>query len=335
MVRGADKRQRKFEVKVDPDTLAIQTRALKPLMVEGESQYFSEITALETKVKTLVETEGVSSLKVRDYLNYAREIYKLKTKFSGITLNVEAQLRVNKWADRGLAGSLLVKIANLVGVDPSPPPVAEAIDVIDRANRLLGIVYGSLDKLQQKPTTLELLVWINNFPSDYPLPSSQVADLKNIRLLSALDIVTVNNLLNPHPVSKSGTWNIDNLLNPHPVTQTSRALLVTKPEREDLSSLGSVASPNNAGVLIVAGVTGQKIKVYDAGFHGAVDGLHYFYFGTSTSPTTARFCSVNSKGFVHKTFVQPRVGASGDGLYLFSSVAETNMPYDVGYVQET
>jgi len=104
--------------------------------------------------------------------------------------------------------------------------------------------------------------------------------------------------------------------------------------RQDVLSLGGVVSPNNAGVQLVAGVSGQRIKVYDAGYHGAVDGLHYFYFGTSTTPTTKRFCVSDLKGLVHKTFVQPRVGADGESLYLFSSVAETSMPYDVGFVQE-
>jgi hypothetical protein len=138
----------------------------------------------------------------------------------------------------------------------------------------------------------------------------------------------IANLLNPHPVSLS------TLLNPHPVTQVTRTLFLTKPEREDLISLGGVVSPNNAGVQIQAGSGSLKIKVYDAGYHAAVAGLHYFYFGTSTASTTKRLCTLNDKLAIHKTFVQPRVGAAGDGLYLFSSVSETNMPYDVGYVQE-
>ena len=112
------------------------------------------------------------------------------------------------------------------------------------------------------------------------------------------------------------------------------AELTLKIAHQDIVSLGGVVSPNNAGVQLVAGVTGQRVKVYDAGYHGAVDGLHYFYFGTSTTPTTKRFCISNLKGLVHKTFVQPRVGADGENLYLFSSVAETSMPFDVGYVQE-
>jgi hypothetical protein len=151
--------------------------------------------------------------------------------------------------------------------------------------------------------------------------------------------VTIANLLDPHPVSLSTLLNphpvsLSTLLNPHPVTQLTRTNLLTKPEREDLVSLGGVVSPNNAGVLIVTGVAGQKIKVYDAGYHAGAEGLHYFYFGTTTSATTKRFLTNNKDFLAHKTFVHPRIGAAGDSLYLFSAVAETNMPYDIGYVIE-
>lgn len=104
--------------------------------------------------------------------------------------------------------------------------------------------------------------------------------------------------------------------------------------REDLTSKGDVASPNNAGVKIITGIAGKKIKVYDAGFDVLASGLVYFYFGTSATPTTKRFLSIKRTGVIHQTFIQPRVGGDGDDLYLFSSVAQTNMPYDVGYAQE-
>lgn len=42
------------------------------------------------------------------------------------------------------------------------------VNVTDRVARLLGIVYGNIDQLQQKVTTKELLAWVNNFPTDYP-----------------------------------------------------------------------------------------------------------------------------------------------------------------------
>jgi len=146
---------------------------------------------------------------------------------------------------------------------------------------------------------------VKNFPSNYPLPSAQVTDLKTIT----------------------------NLLDPHPVSQATRTSLKAQTEREDIISLGGVVSPNNAGVQIIAGTEGQKIKVYDAEYEAGADGLHYFYFGTTT-PTTKRFLSGNTKGKNSKTFVQPRIGADGDSLYLYSAISETDMPYDVGYVKE-
>lgn len=117
-------------------------------------------------------------------------------------------------------------------------------------------------------------------------------------------------------------------------TQSTRTNLLMKPEREDLISLGGVASPNAAGVQIVAGSGQTKIKVYDAGYEALAAGLHYFYFGTGTAATTRCFITRKTVGAILKSFVQPRVSDAGDGLYLYSSNSETNMPYDVGYVQE-
>jgi hypothetical protein len=119
------------------------------------------------------------------------------------------------------------------------------------------------------------------------------------------------------------------------VTQATRTNLLAKPEREDLTSLGGSASPNNAGVQIIAPNGTKKIKVYDASYCGGVDGNHCFYFGTSTVLTTKRFLSRNKLGVMSKTFVQPRVSDASDGLYIYASVNESGgMLYDIGYVQE-
>jgi len=127
MVRPSDRRQKKFEAKVDAEVLARQTRALKPLMVMGQSVYFPDIAAVESKVKTLVEAQAVTSLQVRDYLNFGREMYRLSKRFSSTTLNAEAQVRVDKWVSRGLDGSLLVKTAQLFGVTPTALPTPPAL----------------------------------------------------------------------------------------------------------------------------------------------------------------------------------------------------------------
>ena len=55
-------------------------------------------------------------------------------------------------------------------------------DVSDRAARLVGIVYGSLDKLQQQATTKELLVQISH--------QGVIKDPTQIRTLASTDVVT-------------------------------------------------------------------------------------------------------------------------------------------------
>jgi hypothetical protein len=119
------------------------------------------------------------------------------------------------------------------------------------------------------------------------------------------------------------------------VSQSTRTNLKCQPEREDgISSSGS-ASPNAAGVLVIAGDGTKKIKVFDAGYVCAVDGLHCFYFGTTTTLTTKRFCTMNKAGVIHQSFVHPRVSDAGNGLYLYASVNESGGdPFDYMYVQE-
>lgn len=118
------------------------------------------------------------------------------------------------------------------------------------------------------------------------------------------------------------------------VPSTGGVMIVEGYSRDDTISLGATASPNGAGVQIVAGTAGQKIKVFDAGFEILAEGVHFFYFGTTTSPTTKRFLTSRLEGTFHQTFVNPRVGDAGDNLYLYSAVSETDMPYDIGYVKE-
>jgi len=104
-------------------------------------------------------------------------------------------------------------------------------------------------------------------------------DARQMRLLTATDVLTVNNLLNPHPVTataldirlltasdivsaiKSGTWNIDNLLNPHPVKTL-----------HDLCNYKTARFDGNASADIVPLVSGKVIKVhgYILGAQGTV-----------------------------------------------------------------
>lgn len=217
-------------------------------------------------------------------------------------------------------------------------------DVSDRAARLVGVVYGSQgQKLLQRATTYDLLVQLKH--------NNVEIDPTAIRALTSSDAISVYGSVDKlqqrattkelivqiqHQGVEKDPTAIRALTSADVVTaqQTTRASMTVKPEREDLTSLGGVASPNNAGVQILAPSGQLKPKVFDAEYEALAAGLHYFYFGTSTAATTRRFISRTSIGPNSKSFVSPRVGNAADGIYLFSAVSETNMPYDLAYALE-
>jgi len=104
--------------------------------------------------------------------------------------------------------------------------VQNALDIVDRADRLLGRVYGSQgQQLKQRASTYELLVQLAHEGSE--------VDPRQIRALTAGDVVSA---------VKSGTWTIDNLSNPHPVSLASipdspnlDVALSTRLRKEDLN----------------------------------------------------------------------------------------------------
>ena len=322
----------KFERKTDPKDVAKGYENSRKLQLKHMRKILPEQSELWQKVQGICLNNNLAPSLFAYYYAFASELYKKKRKFADKVLENEALNVQMDWIHKGLDSAILSKIGYAMGI-----PLDPAIEMI--VTNLLNPHPVSLSTLLN-PHPVSLATLLNPHP------------------------VSLSTLLNPHPVSLS------TLLNPHPVSLASLpnpsnldvalslikaktdnldvalslikaktdnldVLLSTRyKQREDLTSLGGVVSPNNAGVQIQAPSGSLKVKVYDAGFHGAVDGLHYFYFGTSTTATARRFCTINKLGLVHQTFVQPRVSNAADGLYLFSSVSETNMPYDVNYVIE-
>lgn len=123
MVRSAEARKRKYESKIDADVVRSRISAQKTYMVEQMESRAAELATIEANVKAIVEsqTTPISSIMVPFYLNAARELYKLSKKFSGTTLNKEADVVLDKWCARGLTGTVLQEIAGLFGISWTPP----------------------------------------------------------------------------------------------------------------------------------------------------------------------------------------------------------------------
>lgn len=117
MVRKGDLRIRKYEGKVDPTVISSRYEKLKGMMVEQATTKFSDLASLEDEIKTKVlEPGGVPTIQIPFYLNFAREIYKKSSAFSGKTLSNEIGLIMNKWMARGLDKAILEEVARIAGV---------------------------------------------------------------------------------------------------------------------------------------------------------------------------------------------------------------------------
>jgi hypothetical protein len=170
-------------------------------------------------------------------------------------------------------------------------------------------------------------VHVINFPSEYPLPSGQVSDLKNVNVISLPSIPPGTNTIGNVNAIKSGTWSIDNLLNPHPVQLTPEDKLL------DANQYSGTFSPSAAGsTTIISAVIGKVIRIYD--FYlwnsGTADVGVRLYFGTSGKNLFKG--KLSPKTGVMKTFVRPWESRVSDSLVLYLDAAGT-CDYGVGGVQ--
>ena len=146
MVREATRRRRRYEEKIHPDVIGARFRDLKDVMVDMQSEYFPQISLVESKVKADVEAAGVPTYQVAQYINVGRECFSIAKRFSQATRDAEAQRVVDKWASRGLDGTLLARACMAGGCAVTPPaavcynPCEHGSDVHDETVHNLAVV---------------------------------------------------------------------------------------------------------------------------------------------------------------------------------------------------
>lgn len=106
-VRPAGYRRKKYEAKIDGVIIGQRFTAQKENMVDQTDERFAELVKIEDDVKSILESNAVPTIQIPFYLNYARELYRLKKAFTGGTLTAEAEVLQNKWIARGLDLSML------------------------------------------------------------------------------------------------------------------------------------------------------------------------------------------------------------------------------------
>jgi len=103
-------RRRKYAVKIEPEPVRLRFEGLGPSMKEQTDMRFAELAKFEDDVKSILEEAGIQTILVPFYLNYARELYRRKRRFTGATLRAEAELLQSKWVARGLNATILESI---------------------------------------------------------------------------------------------------------------------------------------------------------------------------------------------------------------------------------
>lgn len=121
MVREAIYRIKKYAAKVDPDAVRIRFDKYKDDMVTQQQTRLSELSELQTKVRNILNEEGISPAFTMPYMACANELYRLKSSFSGKVFENEAKITLDKWYTRGCNSTVLVEIAKLFGITWSAP----------------------------------------------------------------------------------------------------------------------------------------------------------------------------------------------------------------------
>jgi hypothetical protein len=86
----------------------------KELMRENNVASTTSLVEAENASRQVLNGIGVPTIDVPDYLNFARQIWRLKNLFAGETLQMEVQVALDKWVARGMVQSALEAIRSQV-----------------------------------------------------------------------------------------------------------------------------------------------------------------------------------------------------------------------------
>jgi len=106
--KRAERWKAKYNLKRVNETLS----DLREDMAARYEAAMTQVCAMETKVKEVINAYGVSTSQYVPYLNFGRQLYKLsrQQQISGESFAMAAQVLLDKWAARGCDPKVLAKI---------------------------------------------------------------------------------------------------------------------------------------------------------------------------------------------------------------------------------
>jgi hypothetical protein len=118
--KRAERWKAKYNLKRVNETL----NDLRDDMAKRYEATITQVCAMETKVKEVINAAGVSTSQYVPYLNFGRQLYKLSRQqgISGESFAMAAQVLLDKWAARGCDPKVLAKIRTDVFDISAPKP---------------------------------------------------------------------------------------------------------------------------------------------------------------------------------------------------------------------
>ena len=106
-VRSAADRAFKYNLKQDPDHIAKINKQQQGRMEARHRKAQQGLAALEMKAKVQLGLASIHSCQFVNYLNFVRECWSMKERFSGQALCVDVAVAQLKWKVRGLDNDVL------------------------------------------------------------------------------------------------------------------------------------------------------------------------------------------------------------------------------------
>ena len=116
MVKSAERRIARYKGKIDPDVYRSRISALGEEMKKEAEVGQTAVTNIQAQVRSILDEHGINPVFAMPYQACAQELGALVRKFSGKTLEAEADLVLDKWYARGLVCEVLEDIAKMFGI---------------------------------------------------------------------------------------------------------------------------------------------------------------------------------------------------------------------------
>jgi len=121
-VRSTLRRMQKFQAKYDPDAIRNAIEKQMDSILEQQTAAQTELEKVENLTKIVLGQENVPTPLIPAYMAYARQIWKIRNKFSSEMLKTEADIMLYKWTRRSLVEAILIRIRDEIFTLQAPTP---------------------------------------------------------------------------------------------------------------------------------------------------------------------------------------------------------------------